>query len=295
MFERVVVATDFSEAAEAVLDCVPNLVPAGLREVVLVHVLHVVNSPGFEEMLRAAAEPELAQQAEKLRAHGLQVRTLMPVGVPAVALADVAREEGASAIVVGSHGRSKLMRILLGSVSMALLHHATVPVFLVRVHLCETEEGVSCEVECADPFAHVLYPTDFSAPAADALAWLKGVVAETAARVTLLHVQDRVVMKHQMERLEEFNREDTGRLERIAEELRAAGAREVAHEVRLGTPAQVITELAAELQCSLAVMGTRGRGAVEDIVVGSVALQVARQSPAPVVFVPRALDLAGQT
>lgn len=286
MFERVIVATDFSEAAEAVVDCVPSLAAAGLREVVLVHVLHVVNTPGFEEMLRAAAEPELARQAERLRAHGLVVRTEMRVGVPAVALADSAREEGASAIVVGSHGRSGLMRILLGSVSMALLHHATVPVLLVRVQLCETDQGISCEVQCVDPFAHLLFPTDFSAPADEALAWLKGVVAQTGARVTLLHVQDRVVMKRQMERLEEFNREDTQRLEHIAEELRAAGAGAVATEVRLGTPAQVITELAGD-QASLVVMGTRGRGAVEDLVVGSVALQVARKSPIPVLFVPQ--------
>lgn len=286
MFERVIVATDFSEAAEAVVDCVPSLAAAGLREVVLVHVLHVVNTPGFEEMLRAAAEPELARQAEQLRAHGLVVRTQMRVGVPAVALADIAREEGASAIVVGSHGRSGLMRILLGSVSMALLHHATVPVLLVRVQLCETAEGISCEVQCADPFAHLIFPTDFSAPADEALAWLKGVVAQTGARVTLLHVQDRVVMKRQMERLEEFNREDTQRLEHIAEELRAAGAVKVATEVRLGTPAQVIVELAGD-QASLVVMGTRGRGAVEDLVVGSVALQVARKSPIPVLFVPQ--------
>ncbi|MGD9496396.1 MAG: universal stress protein [Armatimonadota bacterium] len=289
MFERVVVPTDFSEPAEAVVSCVPSLEAAGLREVVLVHVLHVVNTPGLEEMLRASAEPELARQAEQLRAHGLEVRTQMRVGVPAVALADIAREERASAIVVGSHGRSALTRILLGSVSMELLHHATVPVLLVRVHLCETEHGISCEVQCADTFAHVLFPTDFSEPADQALAWLKGVIAQTGARVTLLHVQDRVVMKRQMDRLEEFNREDARRLEAIASELRAAGASAVATEIRLGAPAGVIADVVTEQAISLVVMGTRGRGAIEDLVVGSVALRVARKSPVPVVFVPQGL------
>lgn len=286
MLSTAVVGTDFSEPSVAVLECVPKLKAAGLERVVLTHVAHVVNTPGLEEAIIDAARPLLQEQADTLREAGLEVETALPVGVPAVELADLAEERGASVIVVGSHGRSMLSRIFLGSVSMSLLHHATAPVLLVRMELCKTDEGISCELQCAEPFAHILFPTDFSAPADEAVAWLKGVVAQTGARVTLLHVQDRVVMKRQMERLEEFNREDTERLERIAGELRAAGAREVAHEVRLGAPAQVIIEVAADEQASLIAMSTHGRGAYEELAVGSVALKVARTSPVPVLMFP---------
>ncbi|MEA3403502.1 MAG: universal stress protein [Armatimonadota bacterium] len=286
MLNTIVVGTDFSKPSLAVLDCVPRLKAAGVERVILAHVAHVVNTPGLEEAIINEARPLLEGQADRLREVGVEVETALPVGVPAVELADLAEERGASAIVVGSHGRSMLSRIFLGSVSMSLLHHATVPVLLVRMELCNTDEGVSCELQCAEPFAHILFPTDFSEAADQAVAWLKRAVAQTGAPVTLLHVQERVVMKHQMERLEEFNREDTERLERIAEELRAAGAREVAHELRLGMPAQVIVEVAADAQASLIAMSTHGRGAYEDMVLGSVALKVARTSPVPVLMFP---------
>jgi nucleotide-binding universal stress UspA family protein len=58
------------------------------------------------------------------------LRTVLPGG-PAVTLVDVA--EGADMLVIGSHGRSGLSRLVLGSVAMACVNHATCPVVIIRV------------------------------------------------------------------------------------------------------------------------------------------------------------------
>jgi nucleotide-binding universal stress UspA family protein len=58
------------------------------------------------------------------------LRTILPGG-PSVTLVDVA--EGADLLVVGSHGRTGLRRIAMGSVAMAVVQHATCPVVIVRV------------------------------------------------------------------------------------------------------------------------------------------------------------------
>jgi nucleotide-binding universal stress UspA family protein len=129
----------------------------------------------------------------------LDVETALPVGVPAVELADLAEETGASAIVVGSHGRSMLSCIFPGSGSMSLLHHATAPVLLVRMELCKTDEGVSCELQCADPFAQILFPTDFSEAAADAFERVETLAVQTGAKVTLLHAQNLRALDHEVE------------------------------------------------------------------------------------------------
>jgi nucleotide-binding universal stress UspA family protein len=63
-----------------------------------------------------------------------------------------------------------------------------------------------------------------------------------------------------------------------------AGVRYVVH-AELGQPADVIVAKARQLGVDLVCMGTRGHGAVGLIVLGSVALDVARQSPVPVMLV----------
>ena len=68
---------------------------------------------------------------------------------------------------------------------------------------------------------------------------------------------------------------------KILDEL---GVRYVAH-TEVGQPADAIVKLARDLGVDLVCMGTRGHGAVGRLVLGSVALDVARQSPVPVMLV----------
>ena len=76
-------------------------------------------------------------------------------------LADLA--EGTSVIVVGSHGRSMLNRIFLGSVSMSLLHHATAPVLLVRMNSVRPMRASPAVTVRGAIRAHPV-PADFSRP-----------------------------------------------------------------------------------------------------------------------------------
>jgi nucleotide-binding universal stress UspA family protein len=57
------------------------------------------------------------------------LRTVLP-GSPSLTLVDAS--EGADLLVVGSHGRSGLSRLVLGSVAMACVNHAPCPVVVVR-------------------------------------------------------------------------------------------------------------------------------------------------------------------
>lgn len=286
MLNNAIVGTDFSQASEAVVDWVPHLKTAGLEHVYLTHVAHVVNTPGLEEALMDEARPLLDEQAGKLHRAGLEVETVLRTGVPAVKLADLAEEKMASAIVVGSHGRSMLSRILLGSVSMSLLHQTTVPVLLVRMELCKTDEGISCKLQSTRPFSHILFPTDFSEAARSAFEQVKTLASETGAKVTLLHAQNLNALDHDLSDAEEANALDRQRLAGMEDELHRGGAAQVETVLETGSPASIITEHAAEQDISLIAMSTHGRGAYEDLAVGSVALKVARTSPVPVMMMP---------
>ncbi|NSW58109.1 MAG: universal stress protein [Armatimonadetes bacterium] len=286
MFSRALVGVDFSEPSAAVLSCLPRLAPAGLREIVLGHVVYVANTPGLETMLQDWANPQLAREAEKLKAAGFAVTTDIRLGVPAVVLSEMAEAHDVSVIVVGSHGRSALGRVLLGSVSSGVMHQTHRPVLLIRVQICETEAGSSCEAPCSNLFGHILFATDFSYGSKHAFSRLKQIVAATKAKCTLLHVQDKAVMKHQMARLDEFNATDSARLHDLKKELEAVGAAGVDIRIELGSPARLITEHAGTDDHTLVVMSTRGRGALAEVMVGSIAMNVARLSPIPVLFIP---------
>jgi len=105
--------------------------------------------------------------------------------------------------------------------------------------------------------------------------------------VTLLHVQDKTkIDRHLKQRLEEFNRIDQERLERLRDELTRQGATSVDIEIPYGSPTQEILRLAAEDEDTLIVMGGQGRGFIREVFPGSVSHNVARYAAVPVLIVP---------
>ena len=82
-----------------------------------------------------------------------------------------------------------------------------------------------------------------------------------------------------------FHREESERLMQGARELLdAAGAKYTCHQ-EVGRPAETITHLAESLQCDQIVMGTHGRGALQELLVGSITLKVVHLSNIPVLLV----------
>ncbi|MFW5868386.1 MAG: universal stress protein [Armatimonadota bacterium] len=285
MFAKILVGTDLSESSLAVLDYVPRLREFGLERVILAHVVYVPDAGGAEHVLLEQAREDIKGQADRLREANLDVETVVKWGTAPRTLAQLAEKHDVEAIVVGSHGRSMLQRVLLGSVAMSLLHHATRPVVLVRMQLCETDEGISCELLGDEPLRRLLFPTDFSEAADAAFEWLRYLAAESGAAVTLVHAQETDALGHQVDDEERLNAEDQQRLDELAAALREAGVTEVETVVEDASPAELINRVAAESAASMIVMSTHGRGALAELVLGSVALKVARTSPAPVLMV----------
>jgi nucleotide-binding universal stress UspA family protein len=87
-----------------------------------------------ERVDQARASRQFAAFAlvERVRAAGVEPQVLIWDGDPATCIVDAARAEGASRIVVGSHGRGRLGRVLVGSVSASVAAQADCPVDIVR-------------------------------------------------------------------------------------------------------------------------------------------------------------------
>ena len=90
----------------------------------------------LEDLLREESkrtETTLKERGAELAAKGLAVETRVTRGDPRFCILDEAKDWGADLVVVGSHGRSGLSRLFLGSVASHVVAHATCNVLVVKL------------------------------------------------------------------------------------------------------------------------------------------------------------------
>jgi nucleotide-binding universal stress UspA family protein len=126
LFKRTLFATDFSENAERAFQSFEYLRHA-TEEVTLVH----VESPKDDVSGGPDPEDRLDELVGRLDEWGLDARTEIRRGDPADEILDAEVDHNPSTLLLGSRGRSRLRRLLLGSVSEEVVARATGNVFLV--------------------------------------------------------------------------------------------------------------------------------------------------------------------
>jgi nucleotide-binding universal stress UspA family protein len=75
---------------------------------------------------------ELDRTTERVRESGIKTRSLMRVGAPFLEIINMAQSEGADLIVMGTHGRTGLSHVLMGSVAERVVNKAPCPVLTIR-------------------------------------------------------------------------------------------------------------------------------------------------------------------
>jgi len=287
MFEKIVLATDLSVAWDEIIACAGEFKALGVQEIILVHVISVKFLGGLEGKVRAEAELRLQAQAQRLAAQGFTVCQEMPSGLPAYAINDAARRYCADLMVVGPQKTSRWQEGILGSVAGAVLHHAEFPVLLLKTSIKEGMPQGSCRVQATELLRHVLFPTDFSLTSERARSYLERLVDRGASQVTLLHALDVPGGDEYppgfQETAEARARES---LAAWQERLKQAGIPRVETVFDPGHPLPAILEALKTKDISLIIMGTQGKGFIKELFLGSVAHNVARLAPCPVLLVP---------
>ncbi|TDY65147.1 nucleotide-binding universal stress UspA family protein [Aminivibrio pyruvatiphilus] len=290
MFQKILVATDLSDASERMACSLGELKALGTKDIVLLHCINIRDVGTLASQLIKAAEPHFRKQQIFLENRGFSVTPKIALGLPQIEINRQAEEHDCSLIVVGSRGGTMAKEILLGGVASEVVHGASKPVLILRVGIHEEKGDAVCIMEKCSPLGHILFPTDFSDNAEHAYSHLKKFAEKGAEKITLLHVQDEVrIGKHLMEKLDEFNRIDSGRLGRMKEELLRCGAKEVNTEIVFGNPKKILVDKVKANGYSLVLLGSQGRGYIGQFFMGSVSLAVARQSIIPVLLVPAAV------
>jgi len=289
MFKKILFATDISKASDAVLKCGSGLKSLGAEEVILFYALGVRHIESLKYLLKEMAEPALLRQKKILEDQGLNVKLEVAPGIPSEEINRYAEAKEVSLIVIGTHGESAAEHVLfrIGKVTSEVLHSHRKPLLVVRTMITENKQGEKCvEASCMDFRKRILFPTDFSDTSQRAFTYLKKMVECGAKKITLFHVQDKTrIDRHLKDKLDEFNKIDTERLEMYKKVLIELGAEDVQIKIPYGIPTKEILD-EAKNDYSLIVMGSQGRGFVEEIFVGSVSHNVVRNANISVLLVP---------
>lgn len=284
MFSRALIATDMSESSERFLRCKAGLRKLGVRDIVLGICVRAYEIGGVRANVEDILKDDLDRRRTLMEAVGYAVSAQVLVGEPYVEVNRLAEAEKYDLVVVGSRVHSLAGEVFLSGVAGEILHYCRWPLLVARISDEEEENPRECPLTARD---RVLFPTDFSENAEHAFAAVVTLVQEGHQSVVLMHVQDRTRIDHYLkDRLVEFNVIDTDRLERLKQSLLAAGAQDVQIELPYGLPTEEILRRTRQGDVALTVMGTRGRGFLSEVLLGSVSHNLARHAPIPVLLIP---------
>lgn len=220
--------------------------------------------------LEAAQEVTTFGVAEALQAHpDLRVAGATEVTSPSEALAEASADAGLLAI--GTRGRGRLMGGLLGSVAFAVAAGARCPVVVVTGDPANRSAG---------PGHRVVVGTDGSAPAAAAVAFAADRAALSSAELEVVACTG------------DHPDFDTDELRASAEAIARAAAERLTEShpgltvsLRVEDSPAERTLVAASADAGLVVVGTRGRGAFQGLLLGSVSHAVIHGAQCPVAVV----------
>jgi nucleotide-binding universal stress UspA family protein len=296
MLKTILLPLDGSSLAERALAYATVLARRCEARVVLVEAVQAHTLPGVDPSeaqieVTSGAEAYLKHASGRLSADGIVTETHVYYNDPVHAILDAATRQRADLIVMSTHGRGGLSRMLYGSVADQILRRATIPVLLVP--------SIVEHAWPADGPLSLLVPLDGSELATEALHSADLLTEAFGARLTLLRVVQSVPYPLYGDGYayvpydEDAEVADARRyLDDQAARLTEAGVR-VRTNVAVGDPARVIGEVAREQDVDVVVMATHGHGGLSRVILGSVATATLRHTTAPLLLVrPTAVHAA---
>jgi len=282
MYGRILVPTDGSGVAASAAETAINLADRFESEL---HIVYVVETERLAYLVDESREElsrrgqEAVEQIEQ-RASSAGVTTKSGIldkdGPVHRNILEVADNRDCELIVMGTHGRTGVGRLVLGSVAEQTLRESRVPVMTVH-------EGTVTDTD----FESLLVPFDGSDSGLSAVDHALDLAASTRGGVSFLNVVNHATIAGAetsagtvIDALEEAGERI---VETAAQRARDRDVRVDDTTVRIGSPFRTIVEYADKSNVDGIVMGTHGRSGIDRFLLGSVTERVIRQTDVPVI------------
>lgn len=283
--ERILFPTDFSEGAARAFPQAAFLAHAHDADLCILSVvgrhLHTYHEMKQRHPL---TKNELAEMMNGLPfdIDDLSVEQVQVEGsVVSDRIVEAAGERDIDLIVIGTHGRTGLNRMLMGSVAEDVVRSAPCPVLTIS--------GSSTGKPPSTRISRILVPTDFSDGARLALTHARELALTYGARIDLFHVVEEVVYPstYGIEPVELPTGEVIENVENALADLarEEIGIEHVVVEARTGYAPAAIRSYADETNADLVVIATHGRSGLDRLLMGSVTENIVRRASQPVFVV----------
>jgi len=289
-FKLILCPVDFSEFSAAAYRYALSLAEHYKTNLVVLHAVELRKYPyadyaaaagDFASFCKALCEGGSVKLHEFLKKHSraeTDVRCVVDQGNASDLILSFAQAHNVELIVMGSHGRRGLDRLVLGSTTDRVMRRASCPVLVVSD---ESHNVMTTGPEGQHHLSRILYCTDFSSNSARALDYAISVTEEYGAELTMLHVTEGHPDPVSAQALLAAH---TQQLHKLVPESKHKHLK-LKTVVRFGKPYQEIVQQARDSQTSIITMTARGGDALDRAVFGSTTYRVIQLGPCPVLAV----------
>ena len=248
--DRILVATDLSDTEFLIPHAIAQAKESG-AELTLLHVISpILTGPIDPSVIAYVDLPQIKREAGlaieeaacKIQARGIKCKTLVKDGFPSEVILETLRTTGADRLIIGTHGRVRLERLLLGSVATELLTKVMVPMCVIGP---KAQERIKHTVP-----RRILHPVSLRHPNSAVIAL--DIAQHYRAELTLLHVIDRDETDlGSVNSLINARSRELAKLIPDSESLWCS----IATRVRVGNRAEEILSMASTMRADLIVLG----------------------------------------
>jgi nucleotide-binding universal stress UspA family protein len=289
-FRTILFAADFSENSREAFRLAGSLAIENKTRILVLHVAGPtlaseepvsMGQPAIQFFNAAGDEVRHESLRRRMREdyspnHPIDVEYRTSEGDAVAEILGLAGEIGADLIVMGTHGRTVLRRLLFGSVATGVLRGARCPVLILRSH--EPRKP-------AEEIRVILHPADGSDVSEAALRVARSLARDRGARLILLQVLPFEVLFNELA-VPVDPEEYRAALERVGRHLDGPDLKyPVETRVSRGDAADEILRTGKEVGADLIVMGTHGRTGLGRLLLGNVAESVLPEADCPVLVV----------
>ncbi len=273
MFKKLLVPVDLSPQSMTMVEIATRMDIYGVKEVMIYSALDHVSK----------RDPLLKVMEEKISKAGMGHKLVTEVRKePAPAILKAAESHGVTMIAMAASGKGRVKEFIVGSTSLGVIRRSGLPVLLDKFPLEASDDPQGYCDKCPALLDRVLVAIDLSKASKVMLPFVQQLIDAGANKMTLFHVVQS--SKYSMADDKRFQ-EVRQKMETYKGKLDAKGC-DIDVHLHFGTTTYNILEAAREIDATLIVLGTTGKGYLRGATLGSTSEEVVKGSTRPLLLIP---------
>ena len=292
---KILFPTKFRALAYDALESLFVLKEAGLKEIILCHIISredvgFVPFGGYmkdeEERLKEEARIRFKDWQKSISDNGIDSKIVIRVGEPVPQILHVAEEENADLLLVGKKKATNFEHPFTGSHTLQIITRSKIPALVAKFMVCfKVDGGEVCERVNDQIFDTPMLVTDWSEPcerALDMIVSLKKIIKKTL----IFHdIKSHLLEKRDKEDIQNIVEQSSVKLDEFCALLKKEGVEAVPH-LGAGEILDEINRISRERQATMIIVGTSGKSRLSELLHGSISHEIARISELPTLLVP---------